>query len=190
VKNLNPESATADVNRFNETLYGVSHGGTYFTVAFLPGRIALCGNPGHQFFLNTGNLPAERLHEVFTDERSYQDRAILHKETATDQQKFLASIDELLAEKLIDVHSKRVLREFILKCDCPPRRIRDKLRAMGYAHILPRLQFERYPDELETTIAAMRIFVEGVKKVTFDEPVPQQRRSRQRASRPGSRVGV
>lgn len=187
MKSQNPETAAPVVNRYNETLYGVAAGGTYFTVAFLPGRIALCGNPGHQFFLNPGNLPAERLHEVFTDEQSYRERAILHKEPSTDQEKFLTSLDRLQQEKLIDGVSRAILRSFIFKCDCPPRRIREKLRAMGYAHILSRLDFERYPDELDMTTTAMRIFVEGAKKLTFDEPAPPLRRSRERAVRPGSR---
>ena len=151
------------VNQFNELLYGVTHLGTHFTVAFLPGRIALCGSPGHQFFLNPQNLPPSRLHEVFTCKKDYLERAILHKETSTDQVKFLGSLDLLLQEHIIDAHSRQVLREFIMKCDCPPRRIKDKLRAMGYTYILPRLEFERYPDELESTIEAMLMFITGIR---------------------------
>lgn len=168
------------VNQFNELLYGVNHQGSHFTVAFLPGRIALCGSPGHQFFLNTGNLPATRLYEVFRSRADYVERAVLHKEPTTDRAKFLASVDLLVQEHLIDGHSRQVLREFIMKCDCPPRRIKDKLRAMGYTFVLPRLDFERYPDELESTIEAMLQFISGIQNLArIDIPeTPSLRRAR------------
>lgn len=179
------QKAKADepiISQFSETLYGVNHQGESFMVAFLPGRIALCGAPGHQFFLNTGNLPPGRLHEVFNSPESYLERALLHKETSTDQAKFLVSVEKLLEERVIDAHSKKTLREFIFKCDCPPRRIKDKLKAMGYGFILPKLDFERYPDELTNTIKAMELFVDGTRAKTETSPETQTRSSRARAA--------
>jgi hypothetical protein len=149
------------ISQFSEILFGVTRGSESYTVAFLPGRIALCGTPGHQFFLNSGNLPAERLREVLKTRESYIGAALLHKETTTDASKFMESLKILQMQNQIDAHSQRILRDFILKCDCPPRRVKDKLRAMGYAHILPHLDFERQADELLTTVEAMEIFVEN-----------------------------
>lgn len=169
------------LSQFSETLYRVTHEGDSFMVALLPERIAVYGASGHQFFLNNGNLPPSRLHEVFKSPEAYMERALLHKETSTDQTKFLAAVDRLLSEKLIDAHSKRQLREFILKCDCPPRRIKEKLKAMGYGHILSKLDFERYPDELTTTIKAMEKFV-NVTRGKAEVPLQvESRRSRARA---------
>ena len=169
------------LTQFSQMLYGVQHGRETFTVAFLPGKIALCGTPGHQFFENKGNLPPERLREVLGTREDVIERALLHKETSTDQEKFLQSLDHLLDQKVIDGHNKQKLREFILKCDCPPRRIREKLRAMGYAHILDRLQFERYPDEFWNTIQAMEKFVASTKTAPAGTANKENRRGRQQA---------
>jgi hypothetical protein len=169
------------ISQYSETLYGLRHGAESFNVAFLPGRIALYGTPGNQFFLNKGNHPPQRLREIFKTREDYMERALLHKETSTDQTKFLSSLDRLLSEKLIDAHNKQKLREFILKCDCPPRRIREKLRAMGYEHILARLEFERYPDELMNTIEAMEKFVAQTKITTEAPAAKESRRGREPA---------
>lgn len=179
MKTVIDETVPPLISQISEVLYRVSHGCESYTIAFLPGRIALCGTPGHQFFLNSGNLPPWKLREILRDRESYIDQAILHKETTTDPAKFIASIESLHLQKVIDAHSRRNLREFILKCDCPPRRIKDKLKAMGYGHILAKLEFERYPDELLTTIEAMEKFVENTpSEVEVTEKQPRRSRSR------------
>lgn len=177
------ESRKAVVSRYSELLFGVVDGGDTFTVAFLPGRIALCGTPGHQFFLNPGNVPAERLSEVIKGRDDLIKRAVVHKETTTDRTKFFDSIDLLLKDKILDGVGRAQLRSFIMKCDCPPRRIKEKLKAMGYGHILPKLDFERFPDELMTTIEAMEKFLDGVRETTTEAPSePSTRATRARAA--------
>jgi hypothetical protein len=174
------ENPVPVISQFSEILFGIAQGTESYTVAFLPGRIALCGTPGHQFFLNNQNLPAERLHEIFKTRESYIVSALLHKETTTDAARFMESLKILQMQNQIDAHSQRILREFILKCDCPPRRVKDKLRAMGYAHILPHLDFERQADELLTTVEAMERFVESARdrKEPLSDAGISSRRSR------------
>jgi hypothetical protein len=176
------ENSEPIVSRYSEILFGVRHGSESFTVAFLPGKIALAGTPGHQFFLNPGNVPAERLGEVMQSRKDLMERALVHKETSSDRAKFLTSIDTLLHEGVIDGVGRATLRAFIMKCDCPPKRIKEKLRAMGYAHIIPQLDFERYPDELTSTIDAMEKFLNGLPKTTEAAAQSETRSTRARAA--------
>lgn len=147
------------VSHFSEILYGMVDGAEYFTIGFMPGYVVLVGSPGRQFFLNNGNLPLARLHETFRERKDFLNLATVHKETTTDQKMFLDSLAHLQKMKAIDAHSHKHLREFILKCDCPPKRIKDKLKNMGYAHIVERIKFERLSDELISTVEAMEKFI-------------------------------
>lgn len=176
------ENSEPVVTRYSEILFGVRHGAESFTLAFLPGRIALAGTPGHQFFLNPGNVPAERLGEVMKTRQDLMERALVHKETSSDRAKFMVSIDRLLTEGVIDGVGRATLRAFIMKCDCPPKRIKEKLRAMGYAHIIPQLDFERYPDELTSTIDAMEKFLNGLPKSSEAATQSETRSTRARAA--------
>jgi hypothetical protein len=150
------------IDQINDTSFAVS-GSHQFNVSFLSGTIALYGAVGMQFFKNLANVPPDQIGRVFLSETEILAAAELHKETTTDRDMFLASLDDLLQAKIIDQKNKNVLREFILKCDCPPLVIWQKLRMLGYDHLKPHLKFERPKDELLSTVEAMRIFVDGIR---------------------------
>lgn len=150
------------IEQVNETSFVVS-GSHHFNVSFLSGTIALYGTAGMQFFRNLANVPPDQIGRVFPSGAEILAAAELHKETTTDRDMFMGSLEDLLKAKIIDQKNKNVLREFILKCDCPPLVIWQKLRMLGYDHLKPHLKFERPKDELLSTVEAMRIFVDGIR---------------------------
>lgn len=150
------------IDQISDTSFAIS-GSRQFNVFFLPGTIALYGAVGMQFFRNLANVPPDQIGRVFFSEAEILDAAELHKETTTDRELFLSSLEDLHTARIIDQKNKNVLREFILKCDCSPFVIWQKLRMLGYDHLKPHLKFERQKDELLSTVDAMRVFVDGIR---------------------------
>jgi hypothetical protein len=131
-----------------------------FTVSFVPDHIALFGSNGYQFFKNERNMPPSELRRIFPDGASYIARATIHKVGTTNKDRFLLGVSRLMRDGMISNADYNRLRDFIRKCDCAPPVIRDKLKRLGMGQVVEQIEFEDLHPELESTIDAMKHFVE------------------------------
>lgn len=135
-------------------LYHVKQGNIDFKVSFLPGRIALYGTPGNQFFDNPQNLGPERLKDF-----DAKKAALNHLQTTVNKVRFENGLQELLRKKVIDQHNKNTISVFMMKCECSPRTIRQRLANLGYGNVVAQIDFEDPDPVFAATLGAFHIFL-------------------------------
>lgn len=139
-------------------------GDTNFTVAVLPGVVALYGTPGSQFFTSSVEGITQ---DSFLDIAAIKAAAQLHRDTAVNKDKFLTALSEHEALGIINRNDVEVLVEFIDSCDCPPKTVRKKLSALGYGRIAD-IDFEDELPEFTATAAAFDLFLKAAREIIHE----------------------
>lgn len=143
-------------------LYNVKIDGRNYTVAFLPGSVAVFGfDIGKQYFSNPNNLGPDRLKELFSSPSAMREAATLHRVGILNKKKFFESLDYLTNSGQLNSVRRNVLIDMVASCDCTPEAIKRRMRNEGFTDVLglPGFSLEDHQEELNETVEALERFI-------------------------------